>query len=318
MAVYGNNAVCVFVNNGTLGIHTEGTHLIAVFFGTVNNLAFIKLVSNMRKNLGRQFHTHTDINTVTVCRYIKLTADLFHPLTADTSNGNYALSARVCPLFTDYLIAAVGNINSFNGGVKVEIDLIFKVIIKIFKHDIVYIRAQVTHGSLQKMKVVLYALLFERRACRSVELCSLSAIGKVNFVNIVHQLKSVLFADILVKRTAEIVGDIIFTVRKSTCTAEAAHNRAAFAAYTGFYFFAVNRATALIESVTCFKNGNLHMRRKLCKLVGRKNTAGACTDDNNIIFHIIHSVQNYSIGSKSDAGCLHHGQTKSSGKSAPS
>ena len=44
VSVYGNNAVGIFINHDTVGIHTEGTYIILKKLGTINNLTLIKLI----------------------------------------------------------------------------------------------------------------------------------------------------------------------------------------------------------------------------------------------------------------------------------
>ena len=46
---------------------------------------------------------------------------------------------------------------------------------------------------------------------------------------------------------------------------------------------AVNRASALRERAAVLKHGNLYIRTQTDQLVGRKNAAGACADDNGIV-----------------------------------
>ena len=58
------NTVGVFIYNCALGIHTEGAHLIAVFFGSVNDLAFVEFIGQMGENFSRQLHTHADVHSV--------------------------------------------------------------------------------------------------------------------------------------------------------------------------------------------------------------------------------------------------------------
>ena len=84
---------------------------------------------------------------------------------------------------------------------------------------------------------------------------------------------------------AEIVCDVVFTIGESTCSAEAAHDAAAFAADTAFDFFAVDGAAAFMEGVTCLKYGNIQTGLMLHQFVCGKNAAGACADNDHIIVH---------------------------------
>ena len=64
VSVYGDDAVCILVNDSASGIHTERSDLVAVLFGAVNYLAFVKLVRNMCENLRGKLNAHTDIDSV--------------------------------------------------------------------------------------------------------------------------------------------------------------------------------------------------------------------------------------------------------------
>ena len=63
VSVNGDNAVCILVNNCSLGVHTECTNSVTVLGGTVNYLALVKLVGDVREYLCGKLNTHTDINT---------------------------------------------------------------------------------------------------------------------------------------------------------------------------------------------------------------------------------------------------------------
>ena len=64
----------------------------------------------------------------------------------------------------------------------------------------------------------------------------------------------------LVKRAAEIICYIIFSVGKSACAAEAAHYRAGFTADAGFNFVAVDGTAALGKRMPCLKNRDFQFR----------------------------------------------------------
>ena len=73
---------------------------------------------------------------------------MFHPLAAASADRNNALFALIifisCVNKVSFLIIAVLEFNIFNRCIKVEINLVFKVIIKIFKHNVVDIRTEMT------------------------------------------------------------------------------------------------------------------------------------------------------------------------------
>mgnify|MGYP005878330145 CR=1 FL=1 len=99
-----------------------------------------------------------------------------------------------------------------------------------------------------------------------------------------------LFADVLVESAAEIVRDVVFSVRKSSRSAETAHNGTALAMDTGFDFHSVNGTFSLIQHVARLKNSHFQVPFLFHQLVGSKNPAGACADDDNIIcFHLFTS-----------------------------
>ena len=47
VAVYGDDPVGVFIDHGTLRIHTEGTDVILVLLGTVDDLTLVELVGEV-------------------------------------------------------------------------------------------------------------------------------------------------------------------------------------------------------------------------------------------------------------------------------
>jgi hypothetical protein len=159
------------------------------------------------------------------------------------------------------------------------------MLIQIFQNHIVDIRAQMADGSVQQVQIVLHAQLLELGAGGGVELGALAAETQVDPVHIAHQLQRPLLADVLVKRAAEIVGDIVFAVGKRTGAAKTAHNGAALAADAAFDLLAVDGAAALMERMTGFEHGDLQIGAALGQLIGGENTAGTGTDDDHIILH---------------------------------
>ena len=98
----------------------------------------------------------------------------------------------------------------------------------------------------------------ERIVARIEELFSqLAAVGHVDLVNVVHEVERLLLADVFVQRAAKVVGDVIFSVGKSACSAESVHDRAGLTLDTAFDFVTVDRAVALLERVTGIKYCNL-------------------------------------------------------------
>ena len=161
VAVNGNNSVCVFINNGTLGIHTKGSYFITILLGAVNNFAFIKLIGNVGKYLSRQLHTDTDIYTAGFGGDVQLLADLFHPFASASAYGNDTFFTGMLFFTAFYAVAAVDNVNPVHGRIKEEFNAVLEISVKIFENYIVYIRTEMAHGNVEQMEVVLYAFLFE-------------------------------------------------------------------------------------------------------------------------------------------------------------
>ena len=71
---------------------------------------------------------------------------------------------------------------------------------------------------------MLQADLFKFGSRRGVKLGPLTAVTHIDAVHIVHEIHGPLSANVLIKGAAEIVGDVVFAVRKSAGTAKSAHN----------------------------------------------------------------------------------------------
>ena len=285
VTVDGDDAIGVFVDYRALGIHAEGADLVAVFLGAVDDLAFVKLVGQMGKDRGGQLHTHADVHTVGLCGDLQLLADPLHPFAAAAAHGDDALRAFIGCILADDLIAAFQHLHGLYGSVEEELHLVLQIRIDVFQHHIVDIRAQMANGSVQQVQIVLDAYSLEAGAGGGVQLGTGAAVAQVDLVHIVHQLQRLLLADVFVKRTAKVVGNIIFSVGESARTAETAHDRAALAADAGFDFISVDGAAAFAQSMAGFKYSHLQLRLVLHQLVGGENTAGAGTDNDHIILH---------------------------------
>ena len=114
-----------------------------------------------------------------------------------------------------------------------------------------------TDGRVQEIELVLCADLFERRAGGGVELCFCAAVFDIDLIDIAHELQCLVAADVLVHGAAEVIGDVVLTVRESSRAAEARHDRAGLALDAGFYLVAVDRAFAVFNGVACFEYGDL-------------------------------------------------------------
>ena len=134
------------------------------------------------------------------------------------------------------------------------------------------------------MQFVLQAYLAEPGPRRRIQLGHVSAVFDVYFVDVFHQRQRGFLAYMLVQIAAEIVGDIVFAVRKSSRSAEARHNGTGFAFYTRLYFFAVDGAFSLFERVPALEHR--HFFAAVSQLECRKNTAGSGSDDYYVIIHV--------------------------------
>ena len=139
MSVNGYNAVGVFVYHRTLGIHAEGADLVAVLGSTVNDLAFIKLVGQMGEHLARQLNANADVHTARFGGNIEIGADRFHPLAAASSDGYDALVGGVFFIKREDLVLAVLVADLVDGRIEEEINLVAKMLVDVFEHDVVYI-----------------------------------------------------------------------------------------------------------------------------------------------------------------------------------
>ena len=64
VAICCDNAVCIFVYNDTVRIHTEGPHIIFEFFCSVDNLTLIQFVCQVGEDNSRKFYTYTQVYPV--------------------------------------------------------------------------------------------------------------------------------------------------------------------------------------------------------------------------------------------------------------
>ena len=64
----------------------------------------------------------------------------------------------------------------------------------------------------------------------------------------------------LVQGAAEIICDVIFSVRESTSSAESAHDGAGLAVDAALYFISVNGTFTLFKRLACLENGYFKIR----------------------------------------------------------
>ena len=124
------------------------------------------------------------------------------------------------------------------------------------KHKVVFVRAQMAHLCREKVQVVLQAFALEVAVHGRVQGSSFATVGKVDFVDVLHQFNGKLLADVRVQSTAKFVGDVVLSVGKSACATKATHDCASFAMLATCDLFAVDGAFAFCKGVACFEHGN--------------------------------------------------------------
>ena len=186
VAIYRYDAVGILIYHSSLGIHTEGAHVILVFFRTVHDLTFIQLICKIRKDLSRQLHPDTQVDTVGIRMDIQILAYLLHPLTAASSGGNDTFFSLKGCIIAVNLVAILRFLHGFNGTVKIEIHLILQMIIEMLQNNIINIRTQMADRSIQKMQAVLHAGFLEFCSRSGIQLRALPAKTEVDSVHIFH------------------------------------------------------------------------------------------------------------------------------------
>ena len=111
--------------------------------------------------------------------------------------------------------------------------------------------------------------------------------GYIDLVHILHQVDGRLSADMLIQRSSECIGDIIFSIGKCTCSAESAHDRTSLASDTALHLVPVDRTTALLKWITRFKHCDLEIRILFHQFIRRKNPARSGSDNNHVILHLL-------------------------------
>ncbi len=89
--------------------------------------------------------------------------------------------------------AALDGADVVDGGIEEEVDLLLQLLIEVFQHNEVDVRAEMADGGIEQVELVLDAELFETGAGGGVEFGARAAVGHVDLVNIVHQLERLLF-----------------------------------------------------------------------------------------------------------------------------
>ncbi len=123
-------------------------------------------------------------------------------------------------------------------------------------------------------------------ACCGIKLTALTSVFEVDAVYILHKLNGLRSSDMLIKRTAKIIGYVVLSVGKSAGTAKSTHNRTGFASDTFFDLFPIYGAMAFVELLSGLKHRNLKIRPRLYYFISRIYSAGACPDYYHIIIHL--------------------------------
>ena len=165
-----------------------------------------------------------------------------------------------------------------------KIDAVFHLRIQIFQNDVVDISSQVTDRCVQKPELILNADFFKICPGCGIKLSSLSPMGEIDGIHIMHQLQRLLFADMFVERSAEVVGNVVFAVTESACSAKSGHDRAALAAYAGLDPVPIDRTMPFLQLISALKYTDLPARLFQHKFISGKNTAGAGSYN----YHVIH------------------------------
>ena len=148
MTVNGDNAVCVFINNTALWIHTECAHLILIILCSVNDFAFIKFVGEVAENNCRKFNTNADVDSVWKCADAEFFTNALHPLAAASADRNYTILTSKRAFGAVSLIISVERLDIVDMCIEMPINLVLKLVINILQNNIVNIRAEMANRRL--------------------------------------------------------------------------------------------------------------------------------------------------------------------------
>ena len=105
VAIDGDDAVGVLIHYSAFGVHAECAHLVPIFLGTVDNLAFVQLICQVGKYLSRQLHPNANVHPVGFHRDLQLPANGLHPFAAAAAYGNHTLPAGIGLVLAMHLVA---------------------------------------------------------------------------------------------------------------------------------------------------------------------------------------------------------------------
>ena len=170
VAIHRHYAVGVLGNDRAVRVHAERAHEVAVLFRAVDDLRFIQLVRQVGEYLRRQLNANAYVHAVRLRRDVELAADAFHPLGTASANGDHAFIALEGLLRRIDGKAVAAAFHLFHGGTEEEIRFPVQKLKQVLQHDIVLVRAEVPHRSVEQVELVLHAKLFYMRIGRGVEL----------------------------------------------------------------------------------------------------------------------------------------------------
>ena len=300
VAVGRNDAVGIFVDYDAVWVHAEGAHTVFKLLRAVYDLAFIQLVGHMGEDHCRQLYPYPQIHPVGKRGDLQFPANLLQPFASAAAYGNNTLFAGELSLCgVKPVAAAFFQSQFFYGSVEIKIYGLPQFLIQVLQNDIVDIRAQVADGGVQQEEPVLQALLFEAASGGRKHPCTLAPVADVDIIYIAHELHGRFPADVGVQGAAKIVGQVVFSVGEGACAAESAHDGADLAVDAALDLYSVNGAAAFFQGSAGLKDGDLQIRPPFCQLIGGKDTARPCANDDNVI--LLHKRTPY-LGMKIKAG----------------
>ena len=166
---------------------------------------------------------------------------------------------------------------------------VLELVVDVFQHHIVDVGAEVTDLGVKQVQPVFQAHALDVAVGGGIELRPLAAVAEVDFIHVLHQFYGLGLADMLIKRAAELIGDVVLAVGEGAGTAEAAHDAAGLAADAGFDLLSVDGAVPLVQRLAQLQHADLQTAFGLCKLIGGENSAGTRADNDDIVIHDEHS-----------------------------
>ena len=131
VTVDGVDAFHALGHHMTVGVHAEGTHLVAVLLGAVEELGLIDHVGDMLEHLGRQLHTDANIHLIVDELDPQILTLGGEPLCAGSAGGSHQVGAVHIPLVGDEPIAVVQLLDLFHRDVEAVLDLVLLILINV-------------------------------------------------------------------------------------------------------------------------------------------------------------------------------------------